>query len=248
MDVYIGRRNHGGKEGGGAMNFAGVEAITIPDGKVALVSDDAVLWSAYQKVAWIGAASGVEAYLDLGFAFDEGCKMEVEIYYDLVYSTRTYFFGAAEDSLSNRFMLIGEYSADINGIYIASKTNSGTNLFYSVDPVEGYNKITVQAGDGSCIVTNETTGATYTNTFKQGMAMSANAYLFANNYNGAPRYDTGNARKIGRFSYYDKTGVLICDLYPCYRKSDSVIGMYDAARKKFLTNDGTGTFIKEGDV
>ena len=31
-------------------------------------------------------------------------------------------------------------------------------------------------------------------------------------------------------------------LYPCYRKSDNAIGMYDMINNKFYTNQGTGTF------
>lgn len=35
---------------------------------------------------------------------------------------------------------------------------------------------------------------------------------------------------------------------PCYRKADGVIGMYDITTKVFITNQGTGTFTKGGDV
>ena len=97
-------------------------------------------------------------------------------------------------------------------------------------------------------VKNETSGNSVTDTFKQGMVMSVNHMLFAHMYNGSLRYDTGTARKIGRFSYWDKNGVLICDLYPCYRKSDGIIGMYDVARNHFFTNVGTGSFTKGADV
>ena len=42
--------------------------------------------------------------------------------------------------------------------------------------------------------------------------------------------------------------VLICNLLPCYRKSDNEIGMYDAVSKTFFTNSGTGVFLKGNDV
>ena len=76
--------------------------------------------------------------------------------------------------------------------------------------------------------------------------MTSNLYLFAQNYNGSARF--GYNRTIKAFQYYDKTDTLICDLVPCYRKSDGVIGMYDLARKTFLTNVGTGNFTKGADV
>jgi hypothetical protein len=38
------------------------------------------------------------------------------------------------------------------------------------------------------------------------------------------------------------------ELIPCYRKSDGVIGLYDAAGGKFYTNEGTGSFTKGPDT
>ena len=47
--------------------------------------------------------------------------------------------------------------------------------------------------------------------------------------------------RIGRFQIYE-SDELIHDYVPCYRNSDSVVGMYDLVEEDFLTNDGTGTF------
>lgn len=58
----------------------------------------------------------------------------------------------------------------------------------------------------------------------------------------------------GAYKYYyfrvknNSTGKILADLVPCYRKSDSVAGMYDLASKKFYTNSGTGTFIVGGNA
>ena len=41
-----------------------------------------------------------------------------------------------------------------------------------------------------------------------------------------------------------KAGTLIHDYYPCYRRSDNVIGLYDIKTDQFLTNVGTGVFGK----
>lgn len=43
-------------------------------------------------------------------------------------------------------------------------------------------------------------------------------------------------------------GLLVCDLVPCYRKSDNVVGMYDLVAQAFRTNIGTGSFTKGADV
>ena len=43
-------------------------------------------------------------------------------------------------------------------------------------------------------------------------------------------------------------GNLVSHCYPCYRKSDNVIGFYDVVNNEFLTNGGSGTFTKGSDV
>ena len=76
--------------------------------------------------------------------------------------------------------------------------------------------------------------------------MTSNLLLLGQNYNGTPRY--AGTRRVYYFKYYDKNDALICDLYPCYRKSDGVIGMYDKVRNLFLTNAGSGSFTKGANV
>ena len=53
--------------------------------------------------------------------------------------------------------------------------------------------------------------------------------------------------KMWYFQIYDNW-VLVRDLVPCYRKSDSVIGLYDLVNNQFYTNSWTGTFTKWADV
>ena len=68
-------------------------------------------------------------------------------------------------------------------------------------------------------------------------------YIFTQDTNTSSKY-------IGRLynlEVYDD-GVLVSNLIPCYRKNDDVIGFYDTVRKIFLTNSGSGTFIKGSDT
>lgn len=53
--------------------------------------------------------------------------------------------------------------------------------------------------------------------------------------------------KMYRCKIY-KNGVIYRDLIPCYRISDTTIGMYDTVGESFYTNVGTGTFTKGADV
>lgn len=53
--------------------------------------------------------------------------------------------------------------------------------------------------------------------------------------------------RIYYFTLYDN-GILIQNLIPARRNSDSVLGMYDTVTDTFLTNAGTGTFTAGADV
>ena len=44
------------------------------------------------------------------------------------------------------------------------------------------------------------------------------------------------------------SGALLCDLRPCYRKADGVVGFWDDVSKTFLTSQGTGTVIAGPDL
>lgn len=53
--------------------------------------------------------------------------------------------------------------------------------------------------------------------------------------------------QLQRFRLW-QNNVLTLDMYPCYRKSDYVIGVYDMVGNTFYTNSGTGIFYKGPDV
>lgn len=75
-------------------------------------------------------------------------------------------------------------------------------------------------------------------------------YLFAkNSAEGAfVVLDGENINRIYSFTMYNSQNEKIADLIPCYRKADSVIGMYDNVNNRFLTNQGTGIFTVGSDV
>jgi hypothetical protein len=56
-----------------------------------------------------------------------------------------------------------------------------------------------------------------------------------------------DSRKFSWKLWYFKISeswTLVRDFVPCYRKSDSVIWMYDLVGKQFYTNAGSWTFTK----
>lgn len=233
------------------MNLANAKSITIPEGSVKkIISNGVTLWekitsripSEYQEVEWVQAGSGVGAYLNLGFTFDTASKVLLRMYcFD---NNHSYIFGAAENSGKYRCMISSPYGGGLSASAYGS--NGSASLDTTAILINGFNELEYTLKAGNLSLKNLTNGSTNKNTANVAFKMTSNLFLFAQNYNGSMRHNVN--RRISYFQYYDKTDTLICDLVPCYRKSDNVIGMYDIVRKTFLTNVGTGSFTKGADV
>ena len=86
----------------------------------------------------------------------------------------------------------------------------------------------------------------FTHTFASSTFQSShNCYIFGVNANGS--VSSSPSMKLYSFLLYDNEK-LIREFIPCYRKSDSVIGLYDIVNDVFYTNSGTGTFSKGANV
>lgn len=234
------------------MNFANLKSLAIPEGNVTKISHgNVILWqkitsripAEYQEVEWISRdrEDNNAAYFDLGFAFDT--KATVLMNYHK-WETSYYLFGAAENSGKLRCM-INEADKLSTSRYAYGSNGTGY-LTCSFATQIGDNDIKVVWEKGNLTAENFTLNSKTTNNAQAEYTMSSNLYLFAQNYNGTVRSQV--SVRLRTFSYYDKNDVLICDLVPCYRKSDGEIGMYDTVRKIFLTNAGTGSFIKGADI
>lgn len=110
--------------------------------------------------------------------------------------------------------------------------NIADKHIYEIDLTQGTTTYATCDGTGQI----SRTQASYT--YNVGMTM------FAGIETGAQYFCT--CRAYGAKVWYE--GTLIRDLYPCYRKSDNVVGMYDIVNDQFYTNAGSGTFQKGADV
>lgn len=77
--------------------------------------------------------------------------------------------------------------------------------------------------------------------------------LFASYYNGTSSNIDNYAKiKLYEFKMYGSTNqanaVLTCDLVPCYRKADGVVGLYDRVSDTFYSNIGSGAFEKGPEI
>lgn len=198
--------------------------------------------SAYQEVEWIQAGANVGAYIDLGFSYDTGAIIKLGQW--VMNNNTAYPFGTTNTDGEYRCCLSTPYAKWANAYYHDAVEGSRSKACHYV--VNQLNHFVATYKAGTIRLENLTNGESVSADTLKSYTISANHYLFAQNYKNAPRY--GDIRRISYFQYYDKTDTLICDLVPCYRKSDGVIGMYDIVRKTFLTNIGSGTFTKGADV
>lgn len=196
--------------------------------------------SAYQEVTFLRAENNTATYIDLGFAFDTKCRILMN-YHIVNNGVTSYPFGAAENSGKLRCMISSPYSSKT---YLYGSDGSA-NKSVNIPNTQGVDiQWEIVLEPSKMAITNIGTGETASATTQGTYTMTTNLLLFAQNYNGTVRY--GGIRRIGKFQYYDKNGNLVCDLVPCYRKSDNVCGMYDLVRKTFLTNVGTGADFTKG--
>lgn len=99
----------------------------------------------------------------------------------------------------------------------------------------------VEYKNDDCYINNTLVADASSNTTSFSYPM----FLFArNNY--------GSVGGCSSFKLYScqiyQSGDLLRDFVPCYRKSDSVIWLYDLVNNQFYTNSWTGTFSKGNDV
>ena len=225
------------------MDLSTITNIVTPEGEVSKITCKNInLPDEYQEVEYIQAKGG--AYIDLGFSFDTAAIIKLGIYLSSTLGVSAYPFGAAEDNGKYRCMITAPYDG---GAYIYGYGSTGST--YQPVRVNGtknsLNEVEYTINSGKISVFVKPSGSSFIKT-SISYTMTSNMYLFAQNYNGSVRW--GGTRQIHYFKYYDKTDTLICDLVPCYRKSDGTIGMYDIERGIFLTNVGTGSFRKGLDV
>lgn len=104
-------------------------------------------------------------------------------------------------------------------------------------------EITMTANNGSWSVNMN--GSTASWTYSWTVALNREFYLFCNNEN----WSVWASWQYRMYSFkWTTSDWLVKDLVPCYRKSDSVIWMYDLVWKQFYTNAGSWTFTKWGNV
>lgn len=151
----------------------------------------------------------------------------------------------------------GGYLLGVEGGYRLRKPNGYNQIYYAYIDSETY--FTVDGistvGTDFDLIYNATGGQIILN----GAVKATNANIRAKSdrqYSiliGANRYGA-NVQNYGVWRYKEviiserDTGNKLVELFPCYRKSDNVIGFWDTVNQRFLTHLGTGTVTAGPDI
>lgn len=188
----------------------------------------------FQEVEWIGA--------NVGPAINTGIHAKLETVIKCKMQRTAYEGGGSYPAIfgcaSPNYTITYQSSGNNNYVSIGDKTDVSLSYdlrgsFREIELSKASIKIngTVQKNIGATALTENS---------------NRKIAIFAR-YNASNALERKSNTKCAYFQIYDGE-TLECDLVPCYRKSDGVIGMYDLVSDNFLTNVGTGTFTKGADV
>lgn len=183
----------------------------------------------YQEVEYI-ESTGTQ-YIDTNYNANVNTKTICNVMYDSV-AVATQVFGT-QNSASIRYGVGFDgngYQTKFDGTQLNSAGSPTTNTKYKIElSKNGFYENDVLLGSVA------------TNSFTTTVPL----LLFALNNDGSVLFY--GSLKLYSCQIYDN-GTLVRNFVPCYRKSDSVIGLFDTVNKVFYTNQGTGDFLKGNDV
>ena len=187
--------------------------------------------SGYQEVEYL-ASSGTQ-YIFTGVAPKDVTRIDCDFMAtsvgSFVYAWGSYN-GSQESSMGKLHSADSYIRAYLNGKEVASAKNIAANTLYK----------TITRLD-----TFSVDGDSYQMTGTLNQTNSLQIVLFARNVNSG-----ADLKMTGRIYYaaFYNGNTLVDEMFPCYRVSDSVAGMWGRISNTFYTNQGTGTFTVDPDV
>lgn len=230
------------------IDFTGVKALTIPEGKVSRItrkSDGTLIWEAvtsripkeYQEVEYINMPSG--AYINTGWIPSNDSVFRIK--FKVIRGN--YFWGCGSNP-----RLAAAYS-EPSIIKVYNPTNSKNGVYQVANVANKAIDIETYTSVEFCSLTIDGNTESRLGDGGGGWNVLYNSALPM--LLGAWSYNATTTRHGEMDLYYSKasvSGVDVFEMIPCYRKSDGVIGVYDTVSKTFFTNAGTGSFIKGADI
>lgn len=185
----------------------------------------------FQEVEYI-ESTGTQ-YINTTYLSDSNSSFEFKITYK---TSRGIVFGAYNSYWDSGY---GYYHNNGNGDNEFEHYYGNYNTGY-----KGINNVTqkIVINKGNVYIDGNSIYTVPTKTF----SMKQPTFIFGGNWAGQ-RVEQPLECKIYYFKIKNDS-FTIMNFIPCYRKTDSEVGMYDILNDTFYTNAGTGSFIKGPDV
>ena len=189
--------------------------------------------SGYQEVEYI-ETTGTQ-YINTGIVNKLTSKFELTI-------QKTALEGDGNLQFENgtNWWCVG-YAYDGNYWFAFGKAGNGM-AYEQINQTASYSKVKLWVDTKNQQYGYDSTSINFT---RYGIDDQNAFYIGAKNNNGSPMQYC--KEKIFEFKYYENE-ILLNDFIPCYRTSDSEIGLYDVINNQFYTNNGSGNFTKGADV
>lgn len=206
--------------------------------------------TAYQEVEYIGVVGG--QYIDTGvLASDHQDGITYTMRGNasgIPVTTQTcYMFGALSGGVRTGNVALGTSSGSTDA-YISLLCGSSSGVMRQA----GFNYntdfelvLTASSNVSDTSMYLNGTACTRQSYVTTAAMPAANIWLFGCNGIATNR---GYLGKCSSFTMADAEGNAIRNFVPCYRKSDSVVGLYDTVSGAFFTNAGTGSFTAGPEV
>lgn len=214
--------------------------IASLDGKAAGGGEGDDNHSLYQRVEYI--VSDSNQYIITDFIADNECGMELIASFPALEDRIP--MGSREDSGSTRFYVV--YPLSATSVYYGFNGGSSISCRLSTDTVyrlqtNFVNSRLVNVYDINGIrLGGDSISDTLT---QQTVPVSIFGYHSASN---------GAISSRRHYTFYgarcSRGNEVVREYIPCYRKSDGEIGLYEKFTGEFLTNAGTGEFVKGADI
>lgn len=197
--------------------------------------------SGYQEVEYLKSSDGV-AYIDVNYLVSINSKIEIR--QASSGNNQTGVIGGG----GSGWCVAGSYGSTIGLASLFCVTTRQGKLYLPYDE----NVHTYYISNGYQRIDDTEFYDTTISSFNPSDGMPDTAYDNVRKFglfrcNTRYRYNQSGFMEIYYCKMWDYDE-LMRDLIPCYRKSDSVAGMYDLVNDVFYTNAGTGSFIIGPDV
>lgn len=198
-----------------------------------------LLPAAYQQVEYLAGVNGNQ-YINTAYIPSYTKGFNIEFGFNPTVSGRRYCLLSNYNTGSQQLSL--ELAAD-NKVRLWMNNGSNDKKMTQTFTVNAYNKINYiyKSGTWTMIMINGSGTYTDTGSYSVTGASTTTMRMFVDNATKTSTFNT--PLKIYYCKIYEED-ILIHYYVPCYRKSDTAIGIYDVITKSFLTNNGTGNFTK----